>query len=349
MPGSKTENLPSLRSDDLDWPLISVASVAAKLPEGSALLRGVLGSLFRSSSVPVIHADFDAMVIPGLRSLGVEAAVIAMPERLEALPPIDGRLGTPIFNFAGEPFPEEVEERETDGTPDVETILQSVREDRNRTLEHSGLLLRIGDEQAAWQDENGQTVSAPYDRFREQFTRMVRWQGGSRPGSRRAVFRGAALRSALYAAAFPDRFVTAGPADALRRQEGAEFLLEAAGRLRDPVSLRWRQAGALLAEGKVDDALGRLYDAAVRGLDLPRPMQEALALPEDAPLRETQIRELIYLARAAGRDLKVFAARRLGSENRRVVVRQTLMQLALSADPIVRGAAAAALGKSQPQ
>src|SRR2546421_391117 len=80
------------------------------------------------------------------------------------------------------------------------------------------------------------------------------------------------------------------------RAEAARFLAEAAGKLRDPVSLRWRRASELMTAGDVDAALDRLYDAMLRGLGLPELVYGALVPPTDAPLTSLQRRELIYLA-----------------------------------------------------
>ena len=194
-----------------------------------------------------------------------------------------------------------------------------------------------------WQDGSGEVRSNSLEEFRARFTRVVLLRSAAGRATRRAGNAAAINRAVVFALAYPDRFITRGEADAGARGDAAQFLAEAAGKLRDPVSLRWRQAAERLAAGEVDAALDRLYDAMLRGLGLPEPVYGALAQAADSPLTSLQRRELIYLARAGIRDLKVLAICRLASAARSTDVLHTLESLARTTDPFVRAAAARGL------
>ncbi|HLV81971.1 MAG TPA: hypothetical protein VKT32_16905, partial [Chthonomonadaceae bacterium] len=73
----------------------------------------------------------------------------------------------------------------------------------------------------------------------------------------------------------------------------------------------------------------------------PAVAQEALLSPPAEPLSDIARRELIYLARAGTRDIKVLAARRLQPEKRHADARSTLEQLAYDLDPWVRAVVSA--------
>ena len=77
--------------------------------------------------------------------------------------------------------------------------------------------------------------------------------------------------------------------------------------------------------------------AVIEALTLPVAIQNALLSdPKVTGLSDPERRELIYLARAGTRDLKILAARRLAGEIHYPDAQNTLNQLRYDSDPWVR-------------
>lgn len=310
------------------------------LPVGAApvFCRGLIGSLFLTRSAPLLYADFADLIFPGLRGLGIEAELLPLPHKPEEivsfLRDMNKAAECAVFRFGGEPIPD-YEAWEADEETDFRPALK----DRERTAVRQGLARTIGDEAIVWEDASGQTQTATPADFRALFSFGIRLRRAAGKGTRRVNLMAAIRRAVVYRFAFPDRVLTAEAEDLPQRQQASQFLAEAAGRQQDPVSRRWKQASDYLAQGDTASAWQRLYEAALWNLNLPAAVFDALLAFPEVPLTTLQQRELIYLARAGHRDLKVFASRRLTSERGTKSVSQTLNQLALSPDPLVRNAA----------
>jgi hypothetical protein len=325
-------------SERKDWP--APPCVQFLLPASAPLVysQGMIGSLFLTRSAPLLYADFAALIFPGLQGLGVEAELLPLPNEPQEIVPflqdLNRAAARAVFQFGGEPIPDngawEAEE-ETDSRPALQ--------DRERTAIRQGLARTLGAEEIGWEDSTGQAQTATPAEFRTLFSYGIRLRRAAAKGTRRVNLAAAIQRAVVYGLAFPDRVLTAEAADLPPRQQASQFLAEAAGRQQDPVSRRWRQASNTLAQGDTASAWQRLYEAALWNLNLPAAVFNALLASPEIPLTTLQQRELIYLARAGHRDLKVFASRRLTSERGTKSVRQTLDQLALSPDPLVRAAA----------
>jgi hypothetical protein len=337
------------------WPLN--AAVAPLLPAGTTdeFFLGMLGVLLQSSSVPVIYADLRALVVPGLATFGIDAEVVSTPEEADGLAALVHALpqsgGVPFYQFAGEPFQEDVqnEDAEPMGEPDTDAAAHLAEQDLSRTLERAGLLRELRPDGVVWQDASGQSHIDSAAALQVTFSRAIRLSRGGARTTRRVSLVAAVQRAVIYSLAFPDRVLTAEEVDADRRKHAAQFLRDAAGKQRDPISLRWRQAGDLMADGRMTIALDRLYDAAIRTFNLPDAVFQILSAPQGASLTNMQRRELVYLARAGNHELKVLAAHRLANDQWSVSVRQTLDQLATAPDPLVRAAARNALSADHPE
>jgi len=104
-----------------------------------------------------------------------------------------------------------------------------------------------------------------------------------------------------------------------------------------------RRAGALAAQ-----AMEYVAEAAFLGLRLAPTLRAALQEPPDAPLRPTDLQEVIYLARAGIRPLRQLAARRLaGSDHPQAIA--TLTQLLYDPDGPVSETALWALQHAAPE
>jgi hypothetical protein len=331
------------------WPLNAAAGPL--LPAGTTdpFFLGILGFLFQSRSLRAIYADLQALALPGLAAFGIDAEIVSLPETPDGLAALLQSLpqsgGVPLYRFAGEPFQKEDqnEDAEPAGEPDNDAASHLAEQDLGRTLERAGLFIEARPDGVVWQDATGQAHTDTPPDLRAAFPRAVRLTRGTPRATRRGSLVAAVQRVVIYSLGFPDRVLTGEDADGDRRELAAQFFREAAGKQRDPISLRWRQAGDLLADGRVTAALDRLYDAAIRTLNLPDPVFEILTAAPGASLTNMQRRELIYLARAGNQELKVLAAHRLANDQWSVSVRQTLDQLATAPDPLVRAAARTAL------
>jgi hypothetical protein len=339
---------------DLNWPIASIARSLRRSSLPDILFQGLIGAPVRSATVPAIYADLAALTLPGLGDVGFAASLLPLPEPKELRDALQGLGRIPIYGFAGEPFKEEVdgvneEDQEDasrarvldDGGDRAEPELVEI--DRARTLVDTGLLCALTDSNASWEDVNGQSHSASTELFRTRFTRIVEMSLQGKAATRRVALVAAVRRATVFALAYPNRFLTESEDDAELRAQAAGFLTLAAGKQRDPISRRWQLAGEYLRAGDVFCALDELYDATLRSLNLPASLYNALALVHDEPLTDLERRELIYLARAGTRDLKVLAARSLSAECSHYGVRHTLEQLTINPDPLVRAAAAVAL------
>lgn len=328
----------------------------------------LLGTTFQTTTMPVIYADYLTLYLPGLRGGGAEAEIVLLPARTEELVLAPGQ-PIPVCGFHGEPFTDAPDEDDGEKAawsvqalgPQAEIERAHVRTvsagaesrgvddtrldeiDRGRTLERCGLLRNVSRGSLEWTDSAGGMQNDTEAAFLQRFSRYVRITGRVRPLSRRSAVIMSVRRATLFALAYPDRFLTGTDADTAAREDAAAFLAEAAGDRRDPLSLRWRQAAQCLTEADVPAALDRLYDATLRSMHLPAEIYGALCGPADSAISKVEMHELVYLARAGSRDLKVLATVRLAQFGRLRPVRQTLEQLSVSNDPLVRAAAATAL------
>ena len=328
---------------DLNWPIASIAQPLLRTRLSDLTFQGMIGALFRSATVSAIYADLGALTIPGLRDAGIEASISALSGDGDHQAALLRRGRAIVYGFAEEPF-EEVEDEDSREEGQLETQADSVTPklveiDRACMLTEAGLISGWTDSHVTWQDDRGRSHSEPTAAFCARFIRMLELSPGGTPATRRVALTAAVRRATVFALAYPDRFLTDSDADAGLRARAGDFLFEAAGRQQDTLSRRWRASGAFFQACRASAALNQLYDATLRTLNLPDSLYHALASPHDERLTDLQLRELIYLARAGTRDLKVLAAYRLSSERSASGVSSTLHQLETSPDPLVRAAA----------
>ena len=341
--------LPAL--PDFTWPILPATGPLISGRATAGVVYGTLETSFLTSTTASMYAELEHLIVPGLRASGIEATVIGLPaagpETEELLSHLATDTPFPVFGFNSEPIPDEATEDPGDvATEERDAAGYRVEQDRNRTLRRAGFLLMSVLGEAIWLDAPGQQRSGSVEAFRSIFSVAVPLRTAKGRLTRRVAALAAIQRVVVFALAFPDRLVSGEDADADRRERASRFLWGAAGKQRDAVSLRWRLAGDSLQARNIDAALEQLYDAALRALNLPSAVHEALAWPM-GPLSHVQQRELVYLARAGNRDLKVFTARRLATERETPGVAQTLTELAFYPDPLVRAAAMISLSPSR--
>jgi hypothetical protein len=328
---------------DLSWPIVTVSRSLLRAGLSETAFLAMIGTPFRSATVPAIYADFGALAIPGLRDAGIEATLSRLPDEQELRPGLTRLDRIPIYEFAGEPFEEEVEHddalQESAENASEGAEPKPAEKDRARQLARSGLLSELTDCQVTWDDQDGRVHSEWTTNVRARFTRILELNLCGKRATRRVAVVAAVRRAMIFALAYPDRFLTDAPADAGQRELAGRFLIDAAGKQRDTISRRWRQAGEAVRAGQVSAALELLYDSVLRSINLPRSLYQSLSQPDDEPLTDLQLRDLVYLARAGTVDFKVLAAHRMSAERSRSGVSGTLRQLERYPDPLVRAAA----------
>jgi choline dehydrogenase-like flavoprotein len=303
------------------------------------------GGVVRNAGGAPTLADLNALLIPGLAALGVRAELLPLPEEEAALAgALSERLrrgvSVPVYAFAAAETPAQ------ESGSDAEDEEAEAREDDERAVTRQGIVTALdvgGEGRIAWHDVAGQEHGAIPAAFRQEFSHYLRLRRAQSKGGRRANLLAALRRWIAFVAAYPDRTPTPGAEDASVRAAAAQFLREVAGKSRTAVANRLRRAAAGLEAAQTDEDIGAallsLREAALWEMRLPASALDALLLPPSVPLTDVERREMIYLARAGTRDLRVLAARRLASERHHADARRTLEQLVHTPDAWVRAAA----------
>jgi hypothetical protein len=321
---------------------------------------GMTGEILRrAGDVSSLH-DLGLLLLPGLATVGIRAECVALPEEDTLLlrlirERLRRGLSVPVLGFTrANAFASTQAQSPPSGTDSLslsQQIAEAMEEaetsdDGEWMLQLQSLLVGIealdgSKEVRLVLREAGQEVEreTTIPELRETFTHMVRLyrgKGGGRSGRQR---REILLRWLAFAAAFPERVVTAAEEDQPRRDKIVGFLSELRGRRRDLPANRLREAIQYFAWANIPMALYRLRESVLRELHLPPAVHRALLLPEVEPLSDTERRELIYLARAGTREMKVLAARRLVAEQEADDAWATCEQLRHAPDAWVRAAA----------
>jgi hypothetical protein len=313
-------------------------------------VQGMTGGVARAAKASLTFTELEAMLLPGLLASGVRAELLPLPEEDAALRRLLRerlRRGVPVpvtaFSHAiALPLPGSMaaSERiaEDSDAPTVEAAPPIVT--------RQGLVVALeteGDRQITLRDDRGREKRMASKAFRAAFSHALRLRKAAAQGSRRFHVQAALLRWLAFSEACPDCLPTAAKEDAPVRAAAAAFLREIAGRQRTPVAIRLRRAADRFASARASEdmegARHALREAVFLDLRLPAVVQRALLSSPATPLTDVERRELIYLARAGTRDLKVLSARRLAPERPLPDVCGTLEQLAYDADAWVRAAA----------
>src|SRR5581483_4112677 len=323
-----------------------VAAHAWIAPSRSPVFRlGMTGGVaIKAGDAPTL-ADLNALLIPGLAALGVRGELLPLPEGEAGWTRVLAErlrrgVSVPVYAFAAEETPVQ------ESGSEEEDEEAEARKDDERAVMRQGIVTALdvsGTGRIAWHDIAGQEHGAILAAFRQEFSHYLRLRHAQSKGGRRANLLAALRRWIAFAAAYPDRIVTAGAEDAPVRAAATAFLREIAGKSRTPVANRLRRAAAGLEAAQTDEDIGAallsLREAALWEMRLPAPALDALLLPPSVLLTDVERREMIYLARAGTRALRVLAARRLASERHHADARRTLEQLAYAPDAWVRAAA----------
>ena len=302
--------------------------------------HGKTGSLAANSHTPCLLSDLRELLFPGLRSLGVAAEFFLFPaEDTGLIRVLRERLrydvAVPVFMLHGEEMPARELPDVTgnaawpEPAPDIFPVVIRRGTVTSVVMQSGGRIL--------WRDAAGVAHAAAASELRTHFTHVLRLQQAGIKGGRREGTQNALLRWLAFSAACPDRCPTAKDVPTL--DFASEFLQEIGAADKTPAGKYIRQAAQCYAKHAPETALSFFLEAALTGLLVPNATQNALLRPRSEPLPEWETRELIYLARAGTRFLKIFAARRLTAESENKSVRSTLQQLRYDPDCWVRAAA----------
>ncbi len=339
-------------------------------------LRGVTGGALRHGAAPLLRSDLTHWIAPGLAFCGTQAEIVPVPVDEEACLQwlcANMRPGVGVCAFA---FSETADENATLASNGTTNSREQGKPTQGKTGQ--GRLNR-GREMAQRDDGEAERLALPHytdpplawearivalDRERREVTLLDSHQRASpctlpelqtyfshvmlvrkalaRP--RRPQQRDFALRAwTAFACAYPERLLNMSDRDASERQTCGDFWRALAGRERSEAGQRLRSAADLFqnaqSEDDLDTALRLLYKQMCYELRLPPLVENALLAPDDVVLSDAERRELIYLARAGTRDLKILAAYRLMPESDQSDVCATLLQLQHDADAWVRAAA----------
>lgn len=323
------------------WGIVSAVRSVERTLIPARSLAGWIGGLARRRGDLLRASDREVSVVPGLAALGISAVWLSLPaERaaLEALLRACLRPGHTGVLFAEA---ELCEPGTADAPPPARPDQEEFQPDRLLTRQAILRDLRSGESLL----DTGQSAvrGVANEQLRAEYAGMLLCRRGSVTGTSRRNRVALLGRWTAFAAAYPERFLTANSEDGPLRKAAAEFLDELTGLRREPIATRLRRAAVGLESAggpaELADALLWLRQAVCLGLELPGAVSAALMTPPGVDLDGVQLQELIYLARAGTRDLKVLAAESLRHAGASPVARATLRQMSYDPDPWVRSAA----------
>lgn len=339
-------------------------------------LQGVTGGALRHGAISLLRSDLTHWIAPGFAFCGTQAEIVSVPVDEEACLQwlcANMRPGVGVCAFAFS------EAANADASLTQRGTMNSREQGKSAQVKTGQSRLNRGREMAHRDDVEAERLALPHytdpplawearivalDAERREVTLLDSHQRASsctlpelqtyfshvmfvRKATghpRRPEQRDFALRAwTAFACAYPERLLNMGDRDAAGRQTCADFWRDLAGRERSEAGQRLRNVADLFqnaqSEDDLDTALRLLYKQMCYELRLPPLVENALLAPDDVVLSDAERRELIYLARAGTRDLKILAAYRLMPESGQPDSRATLLQLQHDVDAWVRAAA----------
>jgi hypothetical protein len=338
------------------WSVWAAARRLLSAETPAYLLHGLTGGAIRRYDDPLVYNDLAEWVAPGLAALDIGVVVTPLPaDKAECAALlracVRGGRTAPVLLFGDGTSADEAEEETSAGVPvSGEDELEKVGlEEAGKTgiaaeapLLRQRLILEavVGLDEMRVVDETGQRLTVGVSWLLSGMAVVVRLVRKTHRGTQRAGLRSAIRRWAVFAAACPERLVTPYQEDAPLRALAVEFLRHSAGTRGDRVRGMLRRAADGLEnavwEEDVQDAFDYLRAAVCLEFRLTPTELNALISPPTHLLSDIERRELIYLARAGVRDLRVFATRRLTTERGHDDANRTLEQLRYDPDAWVR-------------
>ncbi len=324
-----------------------------------AMLQGMCGGAVRTTDDIVSYADIFHWLIPGLRAFGIAAELVPVPDQRDEcarwLAQVSRSGGVPLFAFSGSTLPPltDPEAEEAVELPILKNKGSAQQEEEPTVLrqifftpdtvvtDHTGAPTAFNEFPVADLSVSAESVSYSHALLLQKATKGVQSEHVRRALRRWVTFR----------AAYPKRIFSPTEIDIPLRELAAEFFMELAGEKRDFASNRLRYAAAMLNEYTLEDDIHEVFlllsEIVLRDFHLTPSASRFLLDFEHAPT-ELQVRELIYLARAGTRELKILSIDRLQVEwyhqdSFHKEIRATIRQLRYDPDLWVRAAARAAV------
>ena len=316
-------------------------------------VQGATGGVLRPASFPLFYSDVGNWLLPGLAACGLDAACHELPDTEPELaawlrPFLQRGRTLPLLRFAPpETFPAAPNDAEgAVPTAKTNTEAELAAPPADTALLRQGLLVRLdaSSRSAMLRDTTGQEQTLSLSQMWAEFSQALTCRKSVNALPRREQVPGLLRRWAVFAASHPER-ITFTEQNTPLRLLCASFLHHLAGKGRSPIDIRLRRVSSLLAtaqeNAEIEEAFHLLREIVCFQLDLPVPIQNALLAPQSEVLTEAECRELIYLARAGTRDVKILALHRLRWETQRSDARRTLDALRYDPDAWARAACAA--------
>ncbi len=269
--------------------------------------------------------------------------ILYKPKTLELLKKEVGFRRVPLLKFATDPFATIAVSQD----PNLLTTAIPTLQERKTVLISQGILHHIEDEKLFWAEyQEGEVVEREGSLFELQlrFNCAIKLRRAAKKGGVQENREATIRRWCAFNIAYPERssfFKRDSSADSER---AAEFLKATAAKRQDRFAINCIQAASALEKSDTLGAQRILFETALRSLNLPQRLFATLCASPDFSLHPAELRELLYLARAGTRYLRLFALHRLSGEAHVREVKLTIETLVFCSDPLVRAAAFALSG-----
>ncbi len=308
--------------------------------------KGATGEIVRRREGARLFSDIEHFIEPGMRMFGVELGltpILYKPQTLEFLKKEVGFRRVPLLKFATDPFASIALSQD----PNLLTTAIPTLQERKMVLNSQGILHRVEEEKLFWAEyHEGELVECEGSLFELQlrFNCAIKLRRAVKKGGVQEN-REATIRSwCAFDIAYPERSTFSSRDSYSASERAAEFLKATAGKRQDRFAIHCRQATRALEKSDTQEAQRILFETALRTLNLPQRLFATLCASPDFSLHPAELRELLYLARAGTRYLRLFALHRLSGEAHVREVKLMIETLVFCSDPLVRAAAFALSG-----
>lgn len=308
--------------------------------------RGATGEIICGKKSARLFSDIEHFVEPGLRTFGLEMRpmpILHKPKTLELLKKEVGFRRVPLLKFATDPFASIAVSQD----PNLLTTAIPTLQERKIVLNSQGILHRVEEEKLFWAEyHEGELVECEGSLFELQlrFNCAIKLRRAAKKGGVQEN-REATIRSwCAFNIAYPERSTFSNRDFYADSERAAEFLKTIARNRQDRFAINCRQAAIALERSDTQGAQRILFETALLTLNLPQRLFATLGASPDFSLHPAELRELLYLARAGTRYLRLFALHRLSGEAHVREVKLTIETLVFCSDTLVRAAAFALSG-----
>ena len=308
--------------------------------------RGATGEIICRRESGRLFSDIEHFIEPGLRTFGVEMCampILYKPQTLELLKKAVRHRKVPLLHFASDPFATIAVSQD----PNLLTSAIPTLQERKIVLNGQGILHRVEEEKLFWAEyQEGELAECEGSLFELQlrFNCAIRLRRSVKKGGVKANREATICRWCAFDIAYPERSALSTRDSDSAFEAIADRLKAISGERQDRFAINCRQASRALERSDSQEAQRILFETALMTLNLPQRLFATLCASPEFSLHPAELRELLYLARAGTRYLRLFALHRLSGEAHLREVKQTIETLVFCSDPLVRAAAFALSG-----